>query len=184
MSTRAALRYAKATLDFALEQQKEAEVNEQMLLIANTIEDSRELQLLLSSPVLKVALKKASLQGIFSDQIGEIAYGLIDLLLENKRLNLLQEVAKSFQIIYDSLRGKETARVVSAVPLTDALKEQVLEKVRALRGKEVAIENTVDPAIIGGFVLRVGDIQYDASIAHKLQLLKRQFDNKSYISAL
>ncbi len=184
MSTRAALRYAKAILNFAIEQKKEVQVNEDMLLVAKTIEDSKDLQLLLSSPILKNDLKKATLKGIFDKKISNISYGLIDLLIDNKRLNILGEVAKKYAVIFDALKGKEVAKVTSAVPLTDALKKQVLAKVKEITNKEASIENIVDPDIIGGFILRIGDVQYDASIANKLQVLKRQYDNQSYISKL
>ncbi len=184
MSTRAALRYAKAILNFAIEQKKEVQVNEDMLLVAKTIEDSKDLQLLLSSPILKNDLKKATLKGIFDKKILNISYGLIDLLIDNKRLNILGEVAKKYTVIFDALKGKEVAKVTSAVPLTAALKKQVLAKVKEITNKEASIENIVDTDIIGGFILRIGDVQYDASIANKLQVLKRQFDNQSYISKL
>lgn len=184
MSTRAALRYAKAVLNFAIEQKKEVQVQEDMALVAQTIEENKDLQLLLSSPILKTDLKKATLKGIFGKKISNISYGLIDLLIDNKRLNILGEVAKKYAIIFDALKGKEVAKVTSAVPLTAALKKQVLAKVKELTNKKASIENIVDPTIIGGFILRIGDVQYDASIANKLQVLKRQFDNQSYISKL
>jgi F-type H+-transporting ATPase subunit delta len=74
--------------------------------------------------------------------------------------------------------------VTSAIPLTKEMDEKILTKVKEITGKEVTIENVVNSDIIGGFILRIGDIQYDASIAHKLQVLKRQFDHESYISKL
>lgn len=182
--TRAALRYAKAVLNFALEQNKEVEVNNDMVLIGNTIEESKDLQLLLNSPILKSDLKKATLKEIFASKITNVSYGLIDLLVENKRLAILGDVTKKYIIIYDSLKGKEIAKVTSAIPLTEELNKQVLAKVKEITGKEASVENIIDPDIVGGFILRIGDIQYDASIANKLQVLKRQFDNEAYISKL
>ena len=67
------------------------------------------------------------------------------------------------------------AIVTTAVPLTDDLKTKVLAKVKELTGKEASIENIIDDSILGGFILRVGDIQYNASIANKLSKLKREF---------
>jgi F-type H+-transporting ATPase subunit delta len=184
MSTRAALRYAKAILNFASEQQKEVQVNDDMALIANTIEESKDLQLLLHSPVLKSDIKKAALKGVFEDKITNISYGLIDLLIENKRLAILREVAKKYTIIFDTLKGKEIAKVTTAFPITDKLSKQVLEKVKEITGKEATVENIINPDIIGGFILRIGDIQYDASVTNKLNTLRRQFDKESYISKL
>ncbi|HCE55304.1 MAG: ATP synthase F1 subunit delta [Lutibacter sp.] len=180
--SRAAIRYAKAILSFALEQQKEVEVNNDMLLVVNTIQDSKELQLLLSSPVLKTELKKAALKEIFAGKTSPLTIGLINLLIDNKRLPILGEVAKKYNVIFDSLKGIEVAKVTTAIPLTEELNQQVLRKVIEITGKQATIESTINPDIIGGFILRVGDIQYDASVSNKLQVLKRQFESESFSS--
>lgn len=180
--SRAAIRYAKAILSFALEQQKEVEVNIDMLLVVNTIQESKELQLLLNSPVLKTEVKKSALKEIFGDKTSTLTIGLINLLIDNKRLPILGEVAKKYTVIYDSLKGIEVAKVTTAVPLTEELNLQVLNKVIEITGKKATIENIINPDIIGGFILRIGDIQYDASVSNKLQVLKRQFENESFSS--
>ena len=173
--TRAALRYAKAVLNLAIDLNKENEVNDNMQLIAGTIADSKDLQIMLSSPVIKADQKKETLLAIFAKKINNISEGLIGQLVDNKRLALLHEVATQYSIIYDHYKGTQVARVTSAVPLSDDLKEKVLAKVKELTGKTTEIENTVDESILGGFILRVGDLQYDASIANKLNKLKREF---------
>jgi F-type H+-transporting ATPase subunit delta len=180
--SRAAIRYAKAILSFALEQQKEVEVNDDMLLVANTIKDSKELQLLLNSPVLKSELKKSALKEIFASKTSLLTIGLINLLIDNKRLPILGEVAKKYNVIFDSLKRIEVAKVTTAIPLTEELNQQVLRKVIEITGKQATIESIINPDIIGGFILRIGDIQYDASVANKLQVLKRQFENESFNS--
>ncbi|WP_298364596.1 ATP synthase F1 subunit delta [uncultured Lutibacter sp.] len=177
--SRAAVRYAKAALSFSLEQNKEVQVNDDMVFIANTIQESTDLQLVLSSPVLKSELKKSALKEVFSKKIGNISSGLIDLLVDNKRLSILSDVAKKYTELFDKLKGIEVAKVTSAIPLTEALNSQVLAKVKEITGKEATIENIVNPDIIGGFILRIGDVQYDASVANKLQGLKRQFESES-----
>lgn len=182
--TKAALRYAKAILNLALEQKKEVEVNNDMLLIANTIGESKDLQLLLTSPILKSDKKKSVLKEIFSNKISSLSSSLINLLIDNERLAILDEVSKKYISLFDSLKGKEIAKVTTAIALDDELNNKVLQKVKEITGKEAIVENIINPDIIGGFILRVGDIQYDASIANKLQVLKRQFENKSFISKL
>lgn len=184
MSTRAALRYAKAILSYATEQQQDAQVNADMALIDNTIQESKDLQLLLTNPILKSKLKKATLRGIFGDKISEVSYKAIDLLLENERLPILQEVAKKYTLLFDKNQGKVEALVTTAFPITEDLSAQVLQKVKEITGKDATLKNIVNPDIIGGFILRVGDIQYNASVANKLHTIKRQFDKESYISKL
>jgi len=182
--SRAAVRYAKAILSFALEQSKEVEVNEDMLLIDTTIEESEDLQLLLNSPVIKSELKKVALKEIFTTKVTSLTIGLIDLLIDNKRLSILSDVAKKYTVLFDKLKGIEVAKVTTAIPLTEALNKQVLSKVKEITGKDATIENIINPDIIGGFILRIGDVQYDASVANKLQGLKRQFESESYSSKL
>ena len=181
---RATLRYAKALLNLAVEQKNETQVNDDMLLINETINATKELQLLLANPIIKSEKKKTILHELFSDKVSNLSTGLINLLIDNKRLPILNDVAKKYIVLFDELKGKEVAKVTTAVPLTEKLSEQVLVKVKEITGKEAIVENIVNPEIIGGFILRIGDIQYDASIANKLQVLKRQFENKSFISKL
>lgn len=177
--SRAAKRYAKAILNYALEQQKEAQVHDDMVLIATTIKESADLQVLLGSPVIKSDVKKAGLIAVFGSKVSDLSVSLINLLIDNKRLAILEDVAKQYSLIYDELKGIEVAEVTTATPLTDALNKKVLAKVKELTDKEATLKNVVNPEILGGFILRIGDVQYDASIANKLQLLKRQFDTQA-----
>jgi len=182
--TRAALRYAKAVLNLAKETQKEVEVNNAMLFIAETISESKELAIVLNSPVINAADKVKALNAIFSDAIDQISLGVIGLLGENKRLPLLEMVAKQYTILFDHDKLIDIARVTTAVPLTAALKKKVLAKIKELTGHEATVENEVNPAILGGFILRVGDIQYDASISNNFNELKRQFDNSHFVAKI
>ncbi|MCB0471905.1 MAG: ATP synthase F1 subunit delta [Flavobacteriaceae bacterium] len=179
--SRAAIRYAKAVLNLALDSKMADKVNADMQLIQTTVEENQELQVLLESPVYKTKVKKDILSKIFDKKITGISLGLIDQLIDNKRLTLLPEVAKQYIIIYDHYKGIEVAKITTAVPLTDELKNKVLQKVKALKGKEVILENIIDPAILGGFVLKVGDQQFDSSIIGKLNNLRREFEDNLYV---
>ena len=82
------------------------------------------------------------------------------------------------QSLYNESKGLQAATVITAVAITPELETKVLAKVTELTGStEVDLENIVDESIIGGFVLRVGDTQYNASIASQLGKLKREFSN-------
>lgn len=179
--TRAAIRYAKALLDLSIDQKKDDGVNKDMLLIAGTISENKDLQIMLKSPVIKAKSKKDVLMAIFKTSVNNISEGLILQLIENKRLELLGEIAKQYTIIYDYHKGTQVAKVTSAYALTADLKAKVLQKITDLVGKKVDLENIVDPSLIGGFVLRVGDKQFDASISGKLNKLRREFDDNLYV---
>ena len=175
-NSRAALRYAKAILDLAVENKAIDALEKDMQNIVSTIAESNELSEMLASPVIKATTKKEALLAIFKDS-HKITEGTISMLVDNKRLSMLNEVATKYLILNEELKGKDVAIVTTAVPLTADLEKKVLAKVSELTGNKVSIENKIDENIIGGFVLRVGDLQYDASIANKLNSLKREFTN-------
>lgn len=177
---RAALRYAKATLNLAKETNLAQEVNDNMLLIASTIKESSELQAFLNNPTLKSDAKMNVLTSLFGTKINTITNDVLKILVNNKRLDLLPFVAKQYNSIYSKMQGEEVAMVTSAIPLTDELKEKILVKVKELTNKQVTIENIVDESIIGGFILQVGDKQFDASISGKLNKLHRTFETNHY----
>ena len=182
MSTRAALRYAKAILNLAEDNKSEDAVNADMQLIAATIAESQDLEVMLKSPIVKISEKVNALEAIFNKQISSYTLGLIKLLGEKRRLDILLLVAKSYHVIYNHSKSLKVAQVTTAVPLTAALETKIIAKVKELTGSTSAIENIINPDIIGGFVLRVGDIQYDASVARSLTLLERSFDNSQFVS--
>jgi len=174
--SRAAIRYAKASLDLAQDKKALEVLEADMRSIAQTLSESKELSDLLNSPVVKNSDKKNVLYEIFKGS-NQITVGLIDALTDNKRIGLLQQVAEKYLILNEDLKGQGVAFVTTAVPLTADLEKKILEKVLQLTGKKVEVKSTIDEKIIGGFVLRVGDLQYDASIVSKLSNLKREFTN-------
>ncbi len=172
--TRAAIRYAKAVLSLASDQKSADAVNDDMKLLVSTIAENDELKEMLKSSIVKSEVKKTTLRKIFPN-LGTISNGLFDVLISNKRIDILNEVAKSYIALYDEVNGKEKATVITAVPMTNELEIKVLAKVKELTSKAVELENIVDESILGGFILRVGDKQYNASIANQLNKLKREF---------
>ncbi len=174
--SRAAIRYAKAVLSLAQDNNNTSALQEDMKTIIATVEESAELKMVLNSPLIKSEVKQASLKAIFKD-VDKSTLKLFEVLLANKRVDLLPEVAKQYTILFDQLNNTQIAKVTTAVPLTEALSAMVMAKVKELTGNEATIENKVDESIIGGFILRVGDLQYNASIAHKLTHLRRELSN-------
>ncbi len=172
--TRAAIRYAKAVLDLAKDQKSAPAVNDDMKSIANAVVASKELDEMLQSPVVPNATKRSALLAVFKD-LNKLSVNLIDTLITNKRIDVLGDVAQKYNQLFDQEQGTQVAKVTTAVPLTDELKKLVLVKVKELTGKDAEINNVIDENILGGFILRVGDLQYDASIANKLSKLKREF---------
>ncbi|MEN2414506.1 ATP synthase F1 subunit delta [Flavobacterium mesophilum] len=174
--TRAAIRYAKAILDLANSKGVAEAVNNDMKSIANAIETNQELSTFILNPTTTVEIKQSALLEVFAN-VNDVTKGLFRLLFENKRFEILASIAQEYTKVYDESNGLEVAKVTTAVPLDAALEAKVLAKIATLSDKKISIENIVDPSIIGGFILRIGDKQYNASVANRLQVLKRELSN-------
>jgi F-type H+-transporting ATPase subunit delta len=173
--SKAAIRYAKAVLQQAQEDNVAKEVFGDMQDVLNTLRGSKELRSVLQSPVIKASDKKASLLEIFGSST-QNTKSLINTLVENRRIRLLGGVAESYVNLYNQAKGVIVAQVTTAVALSPEIEAQVLSKVKDLTGSSsVSLENTIDESIIGGFILRVGDLQYNASISNNLNKLRREF---------
>lgn len=174
--SRAAIRYAKAIIDNAFSSGKADVVNKDMNQIIATVNESRELELFLSSPVVTSEVKLNALKEVFSNTNDE-TQALFKLLEANKRFEILKEIAIQYIKLFNAANGLEVAKVTTAVALTPELEQKILAKAATMTTNKLTIENIVDPAIIGGFILRIGDKQFNASVAHRLQELKREFSN-------
>ncbi|WP_157208650.1 ATP synthase F1 subunit delta [Mariniflexile maritimum] len=171
---RAAIRYAKAVLSLATDRGTADTVNNDMKLIVDTIAQNKNLSDTLQSPVIGATTKKTILLEVFKNT-NKTTLSLLETLAANNRIAILGDVASKYSQLFDQSKGIQLATVTTAVPLTDALKQQVLAKAKELTGKDIEVQGIVDENIIGGFILRVGDIQYNASIANQLNKLKREF---------
>ncbi len=172
--SRAAIRYAKAIIEIATDSNNTTAVNNDMKTIVSAIKESEELNDFLSNPIVNGTVKMNALSEIFPSLQTETK-GLFQLLLANKRFEILSAIATQFNNLFDIASGVEKAVVTTAVPLTAELEVLVKNKLKEFSSNTISITNVVDASIIGGFVLRIGDKQYNASVANKLQQLKREF---------
>lgn len=176
-STRAAVRYAKAILEIADSKNAASEVSADMALIASTITANSELSSFIQNPLVKTEAKKDVVSEVFAS-VNPVTKSIFQLLLENKRFEILDGIAVEYNRLFDIMNGVEVAKVTTAVPMDAALEAKVSAKIASISSsKKITIENIVDPAIIGGFILKIGDKQYNASIADRLQVLKRELSN-------
>ncbi len=174
--SRAAIRYAKAILETAVSSGKASQVNDDMKSIITAVDSSAELKEFLASPIIKSELKMNVLSDIFLSVQAD-PKPPFRLPQENKRFEILGAIAAQYNAQFDELNNVEVAKVTTAFPITSELEAQILAKAATISTKKLTIQNTVDASIIGGFILRIGDKQYNASVANRLQELKREFAN-------
>ena len=175
-STRAAIRYAKAILEIAKEKGTAQEVGSDMQLMASTIQGNAELLNFIESPTISAEIKEGAFLEVFASA-NATTKSLFHLLAVNKRFGILEAIALEYKKLLDEENNVEVAEVTTAFPLTDDLEAKVLAKVKEFTSKTVTLHNIVDESIIGGFILRIGDKQFNASIANSLHVLKRELSN-------
>ncbi len=147
-----------------------------MKSIIAAVDSSADLKEFLSSPVISSEVKMKALSEVFGSVQAETK-SLFRLLQENKRFEILVAIATQYNAQYDEMNGVEVAKVTTAFPITAELEAKILAKAATISTKKITIQNTIDPSIIGGFILRIGDKQYNASVSNRLQELKREFSN-------
>jgi F-type H+-transporting ATPase subunit delta len=174
--SRAAIRYAKAIIETAVSSGKAIQVNEDMKSIITAVDSSTDLKDFLVSPIIKSDIKMKALLEVFGSVQSETK-SLFRLLQENKRFEILVAIASQYNAQFDEMNGVEVAKVTTAFPITADLEAKILAKAATISTKKLTIQNTIDPSIIGGFILRIGDKQYNASVSNRLQELKREFSN-------
>lgn len=179
--TRATSRYAKSLADLATEQGALDKVYADMIMIHKTCTANKELLLLLKSPIVKIDKKQSVLKKIFSGKICKLTEQFILLLTSKRRESLLESIAESFVKQYKERKKILTAVITTASGLDESLQRKVLELVKSSAHSEVELIEKINPNLIGGFTIQVGDKRVDASIAKQVRKLAMAFSENPYI---
>lgn len=179
---KAAKRYAKGLIHFANESNQAEKVNSEMKDLKASIVNSRELAVFLASPVLD-AKRKIKIASELFGGFSTTTQNFIKLVINQGRGDILGEIASEYNGIYNHQNKISVAEVISATPLNDGLVSQIVEtaKQQFNLNHSIQIENKVNPDLIGGFILRIGDKQIDSSVLSKLTRLKKEFEKNEYI---
>ncbi len=183
--SRVASRYAKSLIDLSIEQGLLESVSDDMSLIRAVVDENRDLKLMIDSPIVNADKKQKVLNQIFADKIGEITLKFIGILVTKNRVHLVDDVAEEFENQYRISKDIVSAEVISALPLTDDMREKVLSIVKTLDSRpSVDLVEKVDKDIIGGMIVRVGDKQLDYSVIGRLEKYRQEFSKNQYIADL
>lgn len=143
-------------------------------LINATMADSRQLRLLLASPVVSVPRKIAVLRELFARRTGTTTMAFLELLVEKQRESLLADIIRQFFALRDERYGIVNVDVRAAVELTPQQTQRLTEKLERLTAKKVRVRFALDKALRGGLKVTIGDTVLDASIQRQLELLREQ----------
>jgi F-type H+-transporting ATPase subunit delta len=179
--TRSSGRYAKALLDLAMEMGKIDRVKTDMEQLLGTLSASRELRLVMQSPVLRPERKVAIFKALFESSFDPLSMQFLALLAKNRREMGADQIATDFIDGWRAHKGISKVVVRSAYPLEASQREMLLQKAAVFASGQIELEERTDSELLGGFVLRAGDRQIDMSISARLDKLRNEFDDNLYI---
>jgi F-type H+-transporting ATPase subunit delta len=168
-------RYAKSLLELAVEKDQLEKVFADMQQVQRVCGGNKEFVNFLNSPIINTDKKQAVLKSVFDTHVSEITASFVHILAAKRRESYLGDIAKSFIEQYKEHKHITTAVVTSAAGIDAGARTKILELVKQSAKGEVELVEKVDKDLIGGFVLRIGDKQVDASIARKLNELRKSF---------
>ncbi len=167
-------RYAKALYDLAVEEKIEAQMLAELEQIVGMVEENEELRASIASPLYDDALKKKILAAVVSQSQGS-AYltNFLNILIEKDRFEYLNDIFLTFRDLVNEASGKVKASVISAVDLDAAAQQKIAAALSKKVNKEVGLEVSVDPAIVGGIIAEVEGVVYDGSVRTQLVKIKQ-----------
>jgi|AntRauTorcE11897_2_1112592.scaffolds.fasta_scaffold13787_2 F-type H+-transporting ATPase subunit delta len=174
-NSKVAKRYAKSLLDLSLENNSLDKTFEDMQTVLRAIGESRDLELMLLSPVLQPSQKVKALEAVFTDHVEELSMKFIRLICSHGREKMMKGIVAEFIAQVKVHKNIIEAYVTTATPLDDSSREKVKSIVKESHNGTVELHEAVDASLVGGFILKVGDQRIDASVASKLRKLKREF---------
>jgi len=179
-TARVAARYAKALLSLAQERKEMDVVGRDLDLLSALFRDARDLVLLLQSPIIKSDKKQAVLDAVLQDHLGELVSSYLRILVNKGRVGLVVDMVTEGQSQLRALRNIQSVSVTTAFPLTDSLRDQIMAQVAKVHKGDVDLTETVDPEILGGYMLKMGDQMIDASVKRHLRTLGRELTEHDY----
>ena len=166
-------RYAAALYDLASERRELDTVVDQMEALGRLINESAALRRLLLSPLVDVAQARSATAAVLAEQgFGKTVQDFVGVVANNRRLGVLPAIVSAFATLVADKRGVVTATVASAHRLSDVQREQLRARLIEAGYGSVNIQESVDPALLGGLVVRVGARLYDTSLKSRLQRLQ------------
>jgi len=170
-------RYAKALIKVGCDNNCLDSMKADMELIGGTISENPMFRQILDNPVIKPPQKRRVMSELLEKRIQPLTLNFINIIIHNRREILLADVARNFVDLYEKMKGIKRAHVVSATEMNDETKQKLQSQLKALYKSEVQMSAETNPDLIGGFILRVGDQQYDASLSSGLERLKKKMIN-------
>jgi F-type H+-transporting ATPase subunit delta len=174
-------RYAKALYELALENKKLEQVKHDMELLLDLIQTSKDFKHLLISPVIKPVKKAGVLDAILEGKIDDVTKKFYHLIANKRREKYLESIAREFVSKYKEYHNIVTVEIRTVQTLTEDMRKKIISLIEKRRNVTVELIETLDPSLIGGFIVSTGNVRYDASLATSIKKLKKEFEENLYV---
>lgn len=174
------VRYATALYDRASEMEIQLDVKDDMELILDVCKKSTEFVRVLESSIIPPSAKIKVLKQLFGSRVKQLTLNFLILTVKNRRESFIPSICRN---VLDLIRKKnniKTAVITTARPVDDAILNRLGQILEEELGGKIELSGKVEPGVIGGFVLRVDDMQYDATVTTQLKKLKKEIMNANY----
>ena len=165
--------YANALFEVASEQEVIDEIREQLGQFADELDQNRDLQIFLFSPYFSSQEKKDGIRKIVEDA-DERFLNFLELLAERHRMPAIFRIRRAYDALWREENKLLPVTVTSAIDLDESLVEGLGKRIEEQTGKKIELTSQVDPDVLGGLVLQVGNMVLDASIRNRLEQLRKQ----------
>jgi ATP synthase F1 delta subunit len=165
--------YARSLFEAAQDAEKLDVVRDEIGEIADAIDGDRDLQVFFFSPSLSTEEKKEGLHKVVTDA-EDLVTNFLELLIENHRMPALFKIRRELEALWDEENQLLPVQITSAVELDEKTIEQIGKQIGEQTGQKVELTASVDPDVLGGLVIQVGNTVLDASIRHRLDQLRKE----------
>ena len=174
-------RYAKSVFQLAQERGELEKIKEDFSLILTVCDENKDFLIMLRSPLVPPDKKSVVIQKIFNGKLSTITFSFIQILVRKGREPWLRDIAICFLGQYDRAKNVTRGVITSSHPLSSEMKDRIKALVEKEMKTSFVLEEKTDPELIGGFILRIGDFQYDGTVASGLRRLEQQFSKNPYV---
>ncbi len=165
--------YARSLFEVAREQGKLDEVREQLGQVADAVSQERSLTTFFFSPYFSTEEKKDGLHKAVTDG-DPVVVNFLELLVEKHRMPELFRIRRAFDVLWQEENKKLPVQITSAIELDGQVVDGIASKIAEQTGRDVQLTTTVDPDVLGGLVVRVGNTVLDASVQRRLERLRKE----------
>lgn len=177
-----ARRYAKGLLRLAIENEKQEEISAEVIQLTNLLDESEDLVSFFNSPIIGKEKKQEVVAEVFKS-FSQPVRKFVEVIVDHGRESNIKVILSEYTVMAKEEQGINKVIITSVSPLSDAQQQKIIAESKEkfnLTTSKYDIVNKIDESLIGGFILRIGDIQLDASVKTKLTNLKKEFDVNHY----